>query len=253
MRKLVLVMTFGLLVGLLAIGPASAAAADVCPDGDGWVKYEGLDGLSFTIPEEDIPEGYEVTENCMKVGSHDPVFGSGTTVENTTLTNQNGKLQDISHASFLLQQVTTTTVDDTTTTTLDDTTTTTVDESTTTTVDESTTTTVDESTTTTACSRPSECEPDVTLTIPPQPPNPPTPSFNDGGFWCHIDGTSIRFDTIEERQAYCGPVVPADPADPVETLPFTGPEMIAPLSAIGGSLAVVGSALVAAFRRRDDE
>lgn len=142
----------GAFIMLVAV-PASANGngQDTCPEGDGWVKYDDLDGLTFTIPEEDIPEGYVVTENCFKA-ANTLVFGTGPTVTNETVVNQNGKLQDISHASFLLVQVTTTsgpTTTEATTTTVEDTTTTTVDETTTTTTQGSATTTRPENPTTT--------------------------------------------------------------------------------------------------------
>jgi hypothetical protein len=100
-----------------AVSAAPAAAPqDTCPEGGGWVKVDGLSGLSYTFA---IPDGYEVIENCMKVGNHDPLFGTGNIVENTTLFNspqgvtctapgvphQGCALQKISHASFLIAPI----------------------------------------------------------------------------------------------------------------------------------------------------
>lgn len=102
------------------LNPGSASAvSDVCPNDSGWVKVDGLSGLTYTYS---VPAGYEVTENCMKVGSHTPVYGVGNTVTNTTLFNSPGNLpagqvctapgvpvngcslQSISHAAFKLVQ-----------------------------------------------------------------------------------------------------------------------------------------------------
>lgn len=167
-RVSILLALLGAFIMLVAV-PASANGngQDTCPKGDGWVKYDDLDGLTFTIPEEDIPEGYVVTENCFKA-ANTLVFGTGPTVTNETVVNQNGKLQDISHASFLLVQVTTTsgpTTTEATTTTVEDTTTTTVDETTTTTEEETTTrpenpTTTVNSPTTTSPARTASTQPE---------------------------------------------------------------------------------------------
>ncbi|MFC5730324.1 MULTISPECIES: hypothetical protein [Nocardioides] len=90
-----LILLLGALVGVTTMTPA--AAADVCPDGDGWDKVDGLSGTSYTYTP---PEGFTVTQNCYKA-STTVRFGSGPTVT-STVKNKNGKVQDLSHASFLL-------------------------------------------------------------------------------------------------------------------------------------------------------
>ncbi len=113
-------MLIGLLIVLalsasaaLAAGPDQAVQApnlksETCPEGDGWVKYDGLSGLSFTMPSDDIPDGYYVTDNCYKAGNT-VVYGSGDTVE-STVWNKDGcpgkrgcAYQELSHASFKLE------------------------------------------------------------------------------------------------------------------------------------------------------
>lgn len=110
------------------------ASADqhVCPDGGEWTKVDGLSDLTYTFT---VPTGFVVVENCMKVGDHDPVFGTGNTVTNTTLFNSPGgvtctalgvphngcTLQNISHASFRLQLITSPTPTDSPTPTPTDT------------------------------------------------------------------------------------------------------------------------------------
>lgn len=111
MKRLVGFFTVLAVLMVLAL-PVLGDGQETCPEGDGWVKVDNLDGQSYTY---DVPEGFEVTNNCFKAGadgkSYDDegnkldsalVFGSGSTVNNTTVFNQNGKLRDISHASFLL-------------------------------------------------------------------------------------------------------------------------------------------------------
>lgn len=96
-------------------------ASETCPEGSGWVKVN-VNSLSHTYTPA---AGFTVTDNCMKVGDHATVFGTGATVTNTTLFNSPGNLpqgqvcsapgvpvsgcslQNISHASFLLVPTTT--------------------------------------------------------------------------------------------------------------------------------------------------
>lgn len=92
-----------------------AVAQATCSETGGeWVKIEPVNALTYTFTP---PVGFSVIENCMKVGSHDPLYGTGVTVTNTTLFNAPGgavctapgvphngcALQNISHASFRLQ------------------------------------------------------------------------------------------------------------------------------------------------------
>ena len=93
---------------------ALSVGQETCPEGNGWVKVDDLSGTTYTYTP---PAGFTVTDNCYKA-STSVVFGSGPTVT-STVTNQNGQVQELSHASFLLVPITTTTEppSDTTTTT----------------------------------------------------------------------------------------------------------------------------------------
>ncbi len=96
---------------LLALaGPVLAAprsnGQETCPDGDGWVKVDGLGGYDYTYTP---PAGYHVTQNCYKHGTY-VHYGSGPTVSADThlVCNSQGNCREIryelSHASFLLEQ-----------------------------------------------------------------------------------------------------------------------------------------------------
>lgn len=94
----------GLLFALVMLNmppKVSAGSENVCPSTGMWTKVDGLSGFTYTY--NDVKDGCQVVENCMKVGSHDPLFGTGPTVTNDSLKNQNGQLQDISHASFKIK------------------------------------------------------------------------------------------------------------------------------------------------------
>jgi len=113
-----LILIAALFAGFMALlssqNVAVSASADVCPEGGDWVKKESLSGLTYTFTE--IPDGYEVTENCYKA-STTVVYGSGVSVQSTVF-NSPGKppavctapgvpdngcsLQELSHASFKL-------------------------------------------------------------------------------------------------------------------------------------------------------
>lgn len=212
-------------------GLATGGGQDTCPEGNGWVKVDGLSGLSYTYTP---PEGYTVSQNCMKVGSHDPVIGSGPTVTNSTLFNSPGNLpngavctapgvpvngcalQNISHASFLLVPVGTTTVPEETTTVPEETTT--VPEETTTVPEE--TTTVPEETTTV---------PDGT-TIPEEPttvPEEPT--------------------TVPETPRQ----VPSTIVDTPSELPFTG-DIMGAIGLVAFAALALGVLIVLSARRRQE-
>lgn len=94
MRRLTVATTMFM---VLALAVPALGTQETCPEGDGWVKVNGLTGETFTF---DVPDGYRVDENCYKAGTR-VVFGSGPTVT-SFVTNQNGKIQDLSHASFRL-------------------------------------------------------------------------------------------------------------------------------------------------------
>lgn len=93
----------GILLTAVTMGaapPASAAGQETCPKDAPWVKVDGLSGTSFTYTP---PAGYTVADNCYKASTavH---YGSGQTVT-STVTNHNGKVQNLSHASFKLVEI----------------------------------------------------------------------------------------------------------------------------------------------------
>lgn len=97
--------TFVVLVALLFSGlnAVKANGQETCPSAAPWVKVDGLTGTSFTYT---APDGYSITEWCYKA-STSVVYGSasGSSVTVTsTVTNKNGQVQDLSHASFKLEQ-----------------------------------------------------------------------------------------------------------------------------------------------------
>lgn len=87
---------------------------ETCPGGDGWVKVDNLDGLTYTY---DVAEGMEVTDNCYKHATY-VHYGTGDTV---TADEHCGwewtgrglkwvcKAHELSHASFYLVPVPTST------------------------------------------------------------------------------------------------------------------------------------------------
>jgi len=84
---------------------ASSFGQETCQDGGDWVKVDGLSGTSYTYT---APAGYLITGWCYKAattvikGDVDPPAGSVTVT--STVQNQNGQVQDLSHASFQLVQ-----------------------------------------------------------------------------------------------------------------------------------------------------
>jgi LPXTG-motif cell wall-anchored protein len=162
-----------------------ATPPQVCPEGGEWTAHQqvaGEDTLEYTYQ---IPDGFEVVETCIKVGSHDPLIESvdppatgEITVKNTTLFNPPGNaLQGISHVSFKLAEreeepspTTTTTPEETTTTSQPSTTTSTTvtvtpttEVSTTTSTPEASSSTVPETSSTTTQKNPSPSTPVETL------------------------------------------------------------------------------------------
>lgn len=99
--------TLVLSLPLLFVGVAVANGQETCPEGDGWVKVDGLSGLIYTF---DVPEGYEVADNCYKA-STTVVYGSGDTVESSVWNKDDCpgargcNLQELSHASFRLVKI----------------------------------------------------------------------------------------------------------------------------------------------------
>lgn len=212
MRRLLGALSGLVLIAGLAL-PVLANGQDTCPEGDGWVKVDGLDGQTYTF---DVPEGFEVTDNCFKAGN-DLMFGSGSTVENTTVFNQNGKLRDISHASFLLVEIEEE-EEPTTTTVPEETTTTEPEESTSTTLPEETTTTTVLETTTTVADDPTEI-----------------PTVTDDEV---VTPTVITTTTTA--------AVSTTDTTVLAELPFTGPEDTKRLVQVGSLLGLLGTFLVIA-------
>lgn len=94
---------------LFVVGGAAAATASqdsTCPRTDfteadgGWVKYDGLTGTSFTVPQK---SGFTVDQICYKAATEVvPIGATGTVV--STVTNQNGNVQELSHVSVHYQK-----------------------------------------------------------------------------------------------------------------------------------------------------
>ncbi|WP_225755372.1 hypothetical protein [Actinotalea sp. Marseille-Q4924] len=83
----------------------------VCPDTfvegvGGWFKYDGLNGETFSVPAMD---GYVVAEVCYKASTEVVYLGAVTSVTSTVL-NDNGKAQALSHVSVRYVPVTQPTV-----------------------------------------------------------------------------------------------------------------------------------------------
>lgn len=98
-------VAIAVLIVLLFSGSVAAKAngQETCPNSAPWVKVDGLSGTSFTYT---APDGYQIVEWCYKA-STTVVYGSanGSSVTVTsTVTNKNGQVQDLSHASFRLEQ-----------------------------------------------------------------------------------------------------------------------------------------------------
>lgn len=169
------ILLWGILL-FLVIGVAANAeeldTQETCPnttfteEDGGWVKVDGLSGTTYTF---DVPDGFEVTDNCYKA-STTVVYGTGDTVT-STVTNHKGKVQELSHASFFLVPIEIPEETTTTTTEPPEETTTTTEppEETTTTTEPPVTTTTEPPVTTTT-------EPPVTTTTeaPPVVPEEPT-------------------------------------------------------------------------------
>ncbi len=108
--KKVLAVFLVFLFALAAVGTSTVLAngggQDTCPSGGDWTKVDGLSGTSYTF---NAPAGYLVAETCYKAsttvvyGNVNPPTGSATVT--SSVTNQNGKIQDLSHASFRLVTV----------------------------------------------------------------------------------------------------------------------------------------------------
>jgi len=120
-KKLLAIVIITVLVSVLLAQDAVIevqAQAETCPHTDGWVKIDGLSGLSY---EYIAPEGKLVAESCYKAGSHDPVFATynpalaSVTIVSEVFNSPGGVVctapgvprlgcayQDLSHASFRL-------------------------------------------------------------------------------------------------------------------------------------------------------
>lgn len=117
LRKLsqTLRICLALMVAVFSTGilPASVAYAtpgqnngvgggqEVCPDttfteeNGGWVKTEDLTSTTFPVPPK---TGFTVTDICYKA-SNDAVYPEVSTTVTSTVTNQNGEVQNLSHVS----------------------------------------------------------------------------------------------------------------------------------------------------------
>ncbi len=106
----------GLVLVLASFVPVQARnvvenGQETCPSGGDWHKVDGLSGYEFTF---NAPEGFLVAEWCYKAatkvvrGDVEPPAASVTVV--STVTNQNGELQELSHASFRVVPIPTATV-----------------------------------------------------------------------------------------------------------------------------------------------
>ena len=110
-----LAVTIGiLLASFIALGsmvPAGASVAQAtCPEGNGWVKFDGLNGFEYMYTP---PDGYQVVNNCYKHATY-VHFGTGDTVnadKHCSWKWINGrpkyvcKTHEISHASFELEKL----------------------------------------------------------------------------------------------------------------------------------------------------
>ena len=97
-----LVLVMALLALFTPVVPVQANGAEVCPDGDGWVKVDNLSGFDYTYTP---PAGYHVSDNCYKHSTY-VHYGSGPTVSADLHWNDNaGKFirHELSHAAFKIE------------------------------------------------------------------------------------------------------------------------------------------------------
>ena len=92
-------------------GNVTAQGQDTCPDGGEWVKVDGINQQNY---EYTAPEGYVIIETCYKAGTElvtETIDPPQTTITLTSeVENPEGNaFQDISHASFRLQAIATST------------------------------------------------------------------------------------------------------------------------------------------------
>ncbi len=90
--------------GTVVIGtPANATTDSGCPHTTfldplgGWIKYDGLTGTTYTYPQK---PGYVVAGVCYKA-STTTAYVTPTGTITSTVTNDNGEIKEISHASVL--------------------------------------------------------------------------------------------------------------------------------------------------------
>lgn len=219
----------GLLMMLTA--PAAAQNTDqVCQGLDsGKIDTSGDPGsVTITAPEGFLIDGYCVKAGSAKQGNGPEYVTLDPPVASITITHSSGKA--VSHYSYSLTEVpttTTTTLPPTTTTTVPPTTTTTVPPTTTTTVPPTTTTTQPPVTTTTLPPVTTTTQPPVTTTtVPTTTTTVPTECGPDSDLW-------------NEATQTC-------------ELPFTGPgDVLAALAVIGALLTAGGLGLLALARRQE--
>ena len=100
MRKPLIFLVAFMILLMLGLPMATYAEQEVCPSGNGWVKYENLSGHTFTVT---IPEGYMLVSICYKAGRlveyinfDPPIVGPSTYV--LEIQGQN----ELSHVSVLI-------------------------------------------------------------------------------------------------------------------------------------------------------
>lgn len=193
LRRVTLAVVLGVVAFLLMGYAANAETLDrqeTCPNTDfdpvtgGWVKVDGLDGFTYTFT--DIPDGFEVTENCHKRATI-VVYGTGPTVTSPDKF-------ELSHASFFLvpkevppSSTTSTSPPDTTSTTVPETTTSSSTSTSTIPVTDSSTTTIEAPTTTPPTT--SSVPPTVTTGTPQEQCSQDHPNWNDDTQSCELPFT----------------------------------------------------------------
>lgn len=112
LTKLILMpamMLLALIAVLMSNPSPSFAQAETCPQESPWVKVDNIKALSY---EYTAPEGKEIVEVCYKAGVTVVYYDveppkSSKTVDSEVLNPVGNNFQDISHASFRLQNKTT--------------------------------------------------------------------------------------------------------------------------------------------------
>jgi hypothetical protein len=101
-RNILLIVLALVLLGLV---PTAMASQETCPNSAPWVKVDGLTDTTYTY---NIPAGKTLVEVCYKASTTVNyltvnIEGPATYTVVSTVENQNGQVQDLSHASFRLE------------------------------------------------------------------------------------------------------------------------------------------------------